>query len=590
MSIAVKNNLIYNLVMILMAMENIIISIVCSIGGVLALIVIILVLEKFVFFKNRCKKELREIGNKYEYLHGLLKGEISQNIAKLEFISRTNLFYCEIHASFSKKYKEIKDNLDTQAKEIKDELNDLYYGKQYKEFKKRYKECLPLINEFSDKTDELSKELIDKLKPEEDARQRILELKERFREVKSLYNNNENELSYINDSFQKVFDKIETNFKQFESLLDSAKYEEANALLPNIEKVLEELIKLINITPKYIKEVNEILPNEIDNLLREYKELILQGLPLKTFDIEGVIENINHQIESIKVDLRSLHMTRIEKKIENIHIQLQEVKDSFVEEKTSKKQYEENSVKINTKFRQLSKEFIKISGSIEKIEKIYLIDEGHKALFNEIRDTLEDVNRDKSKLELYVHQIESLPYKVLVSKMNELAKGTNNLEKRIVEFKEYTNSLKNDSERAYNSIDGIYIKLKKYESNLKDLGSDDLYNLYSENFLTSYQYLDKIHGLLSKVPLDVTSINELMNKLETLTSSIYKDIDDLLMYKEKAINAILIGNKERNKFADVNTLLDQAEELYFKYNFKEAFNYSTKALEKINYRDGGFTN
>ena len=61
-------------------------------------------------------------------------------------------------------------------------------------------------------------------------------------------------------------------------------------------------------------------------------------------------------------------------------------------------------------------------------------------------------------------------------------------------------------------------------------------------------------------------------------------------YKEKAINAILIGNKERNKFADVNTLLDQAEELYFKYNFKEAFNYSTKALEKINYRDGGFTN
>ena len=185
------------------------IIIVCSImGGALFLLLVVFLLDKMILKKRRCRKILTDVEKKYEYLNSLLLGQDLNYIQRLEIISRTNLLYGDIHSTYFRRFKEIRDNQDQLYLEILNELKSLYEQKNYKEFKNYYNERSTILTHYEESVNSLDSDLYAIIKPEEDARQNILLLKERFREVKSKYNANENDLSYLHDTFYKVFDMI----------------------------------------------------------------------------------------------------------------------------------------------------------------------------------------------------------------------------------------------------------------------------------------------------------------------------------------------------------------------------------------------
>ena len=97
---------------ILMSTELITIIIVCALCGVLVIVGLYLLIEKFFLTKRRCKRTILALERKYEYLHSLLLGQDAQYIQRLELISRTNLLYGDIHSQYFRRFKEIRDNQD----------------------------------------------------------------------------------------------------------------------------------------------------------------------------------------------------------------------------------------------------------------------------------------------------------------------------------------------------------------------------------------------------------------------------------------------------------------------------------------------
>ena len=93
---------------------ELIIGVVVSCVFALFLLILVgyLALSKFYLNKKKCRKQLDIYQSKYEYLHALLTGQDNSYIQRLEIISRTNLLYSDIHASYFKRSKEIRDTTD----------------------------------------------------------------------------------------------------------------------------------------------------------------------------------------------------------------------------------------------------------------------------------------------------------------------------------------------------------------------------------------------------------------------------------------------------------------------------------------------
>ena len=226
--------------------------------GVLFLIGIFILLYKFVFIRQRLEKQIKDLERRYSYLDGLLIGQDAQYVKRLEMISRTNLLYVDIYNEYHKKFKYIFDMQDKYVAGIIRQLKTLIKNKQYKQVKKALSEGKKSLADFENATNELDSQLNKLIKPEEESRQYALRLKENLRSVKQSYNSNAVDLEIVSNSLNVVFDKLDHKFNEFEAHIESAEYEDANAMLPNIEKIIDQLKNVLQELPELCILVTKI--------------------------------------------------------------------------------------------------------------------------------------------------------------------------------------------------------------------------------------------------------------------------------------------------------------------------------------------
>ena len=344
----------------------IVVIVLVSILAIAFIGLIIFLLNKFYFAKKRCHKMLNSLQSDYEYYHALLTGQDNSLIQRLEIISRTNLLYSDIHSSYFKRSKEIRDTLDTKYQEYMTELQVLLEERNIKDFKNLYKSKSNTFRQFKESVNSLNQDLTNVIKPEEDARQAALVLKETLRETKSKFNFNESRLHFVSESFDNVFNKIDKKFNQFEEYLENANYDEANEILSEIEKVRVLLDTLIDKIPNLCDVINDELPEKIKNLVEKYNDLLLDDLPLQHLNIEGNIKAINDELEKDRNKLKSLSVSGINDSIDTINQLIDKLYADFDVEIVAREEFLKVKESVLSEFSNNEKVSVKISNNMLK--------------------------------------------------------------------------------------------------------------------------------------------------------------------------------------------------------------------------------
>ena len=575
-----------NRILLSLTTTDIIWIVIAILAGIAIILSFYLVLDKFFFAKKRAKKLLKELERKYEYLHALLTGQDAQYIQRLEIISRTNLLYCDIHSNYFRRYKDIRDSQDQSYQDIISKLSGYIEENKIKEFKIYYKKNIQILQGFEKTINTLNADLINIIKPEEDARQQSLVLKEKFRELKSKFNSNEANLSAVQSSFKRVFDEIDKRFIEFDALVETAEYDEANEILPTIDKVMSAMSDMILTLPSLINRTLDAIPTNVSILQSEYNDLVRNGYPLINIEFDAQITIINQKLDKIHNQLLNLSTSKVDEELDSIEQNLEDIRKSLELEKEAKIEFDEKYESVNNAFNDLERDFIKISNNIPKISKIYLIDEEHEANLKTLRMALEMVSKDKRRLEVYVHSLDKTPYTILVQKTNDLDNGTSKVNQQFTDFIDYIGSLKNDSETIYANINLIYLRLKDYEFKLRKLNNNNLSFVLKNDIDKSYEIMDNIYSFIKKVPINVKEINLLNQQLVEVTKHIFEFVDENIKYKDLTMNNIILMNRDRLKFSEINTLLNQAENLYFEGKYKQAYDMSQNIMNKLQEKAG----
>lgn len=572
---------------ILDAVNTDLIIIISVIGAAVVVgIILFFVLNKFFLVRKRCNKTLKDLVKKYEYLHALLTGQDLQYIQRLEIISRTNLLYVDIHSSYFKRSKEIRDTIDVSVSNVLTDLGEYLEEKKYKEFKQYYKEHLGIIRQYENSVNQLNNDLVQVIKPEEECREAALALKEKLRELKSKYNLNEDKLQFVTLSFERVFDNIDRTFNEFEGKVETADYDDANRIIPRIDKVIDVLSKLIDEIPSLVDEYTNKIPSRVAELQTKYHTLLREGKPLKHLQVEEKVEAINSAVENAKDQIKKLSVSTLASEAETINKEIDNIFTSFDKEVEASLEFKKKKDNVLTQFNEYEKEYIKIKNNINKFRKVYIIDPEHENLLTEMNAKLDIVSKDKRRLDVYIHAVESSPYSVLIEKVNVLEKGTQDFGEKVDAFRNYLASLKNDSEGAFSNLKVRYEQLKNAEYTIRERKISDFTEKYRSHFDICYQYIDECFHLLNSVPIDVNAVNVCTNKLNESTNNLIKEIQEIDNYKKRAVEQILLANRDRMKFAEINNLVNQSETLYLSGEFKSAFESSDNIIKKLNLRDG----
>ncbi len=566
------------------------IGIVFLIIGIVAILAVAgVLLYIFVFSRNAYKKQIRDLERKYSYFDALLMGQDSQYIHHLEIVSRTNLLYVEKYNTYYKKFKEVFENDDKFAESMIKQLNSLVASNQYKNIKMVIADARKAISIFEESVNSLDAELYEIIKPEEDARQAILKLKENYRRVKQIFYSNSNDLELVAVSFSKVFEKLDTSFVEFEEHIESAEYEEANELLPVITKVIAALENALTQLPNLCIMVQSVVPEKIEALTNDYNAVEKKGVPLFNLSFRHKTEEWNRTLDELKKQLINLQTAGVMERINQITDEIEKTRSLLNTEVDDKTVFEDAADKLYKAAINLEKEFLKVCSLLPEVEKIYVVSDEQKQHIEELKEAVNKMGGSKRTLDNFIHSGTKQPYSILRKKLEELQADYDVAEKGINDYKTYLDSLRTSCEEAYSLVFVYYYRCKQSESILRDIGIDSFAEQYSGQVDTCYELLNDIDSNLKVQPIDVALVNDKVEQLKNVANRLFDEVENKYREEQLAESAIVYANRDRNHQADVHQQLSVLEDQFFSGEFVKVYHDANSIYRRTHVEDSNAT-
>ena len=540
------------------------------------------ILVYFLLFSGlRYKKQVRELSRRFEYLHALLFGQDSQYVKRIEIISLTNLLYVNTHMTFNKRFKDIRDKGDASAQTTINDLKDLLSDRDYKALKAALPKAKEVIDSYDDEVNSLNSDLLVVIKPEEECRQKSLMLKEELRKIKQDYYVKQADLTLVAPSFETVFNKLDDRFKDFESYVESAQYDDANNRLPEISKVLKELANVIKEMPNICVTIQSVIPEKLASLENKYEELLSSGYPLHHLLVKGNIEDMRRELNILTNSVQKFELDGVNERLDGMLAQIDDYFNSFEKEKDARVSFESDCDKVYSYANSIDKKYIRLCNSLPEVKKIYVISEEENAKIGAIKVLVNKAGATKRSLDTFIHSVTKQPYTILVEKMNLLNDESNSTSQAIDDFDRYLLSLKNDSEVAFNSVSTFDTKMKDAEYYLRLMDIPVLNKKYQPDIDRCYDLLNQIYTKLNSLPIDVALINQLENELNQVGESVFNSTKEDYQQMLMANGSILFANRDRRHLGEMDATLKQAEGFYFSGEFKKAYDETNAVLKRI---------
>lgn len=547
---------------------------------------LVFVIYKFVIEKNNMRRQIAELDRRFEYLHALLIGQDAQYVRRLEIIARTNLIYIEIHTKFLKKFKEVRDKHDAKAQSTINHLKDLRdeKGLNAKRLKEEIIDAKALIDAFDREVNDLNSELLSVVKPEEDCRQISLTHKERFRRIKQEYFAKQNNLSLVSESFEQTFGLIDSLFDQFDKLVECANYDDANLMLPKIDKILDEISNDMSKLPNLCTMVTTYIPDKISSLENAFEIMQRDHFPLEHLCVKSAIREMKDEVNVYTTKIKRFDLKNVDEELNNIVSRIDEFITLFDDEKKARQEFESNNESIYSMVTTIERRFIKLCNTIPEVQKIYVVNEVQQTNINNIHNSINRLGALKRSLDTYIHSATKQPYSMLVSKMRELKTASDEVIASMDDFMKYIASLKNDSEEAFKHIYEGFYKVKDIERTLRKIDIEKIDAKYHEIVEQYYEYLKEVNVLLKTKPINVEKINNDIVEMTKIENEYFGKglIGSTYNMMVLATNSIVYANRDRGNFADINDLINQAENMYYEGEFEQSYRVSGSSLAKIN--------
>ncbi len=86
---------------------------------------------------------------------------------------------------------------------------------------------------------------------------------------------------------------------------------------------------------------------------------------------------------------------------------------------------------------------------------------------------------------------------------------------------------------------------------------------------------------LDKSPIVIKTLNTRVDTARDLVLKLYNTTNDMIKYAKNAELSIVFANRYRSTFREVDEMLTEAEKIFYKGDYREAYNLSLNAISLV---------
>lgn len=526
------------------------------------------------------KKPYQDLEKKYKEIVFLLTGEVQESFLRLEKISKQNLEYYNYYENLKIVYASIENEVYPKAKGGMDSLFITVKEHNNKQFNLLYPATKTTIELFSDSVQSLIMQLQKIMQPEEETKQRIVQVKELMRLLRTEYFNRVQSLGLVESQFNTLLKNLDDMMINVDQKMDAGEYDEILISINKMSKVTQKVLSLLDKLPKICSLIQTVVPEKLVKLVDDVEALVKQGYPLHHLLIKDTINKAKDELEHCRTRLNNFDIGDMENQLLAINERLNQFYPLFEKEKLAKEIFDKDYEVMYAKVNQVEKTFSKLNAQLPRTKKIYVLEDAKLKDVENITTIISQLNLTKRGLDTLVLSSTKQPYSLQVDKIELLKRDSEKAEILLDNFHQYITSLKNMSEEAYLSINRYYLMFKEAEKSLFDSQIPFLVEQYQPQCTLYYQRLKLIVDTLSLMPINMNIIQENLQLIETDGETLIKQMQVTVSLAKETEKLLVQANKDRHRTTEHQRIMMLAEQAFFEGKFEKAHLEATNLLKK----------
>lgn len=547
---------------------------VCVFATIVAVIVVITII------RHKKNKKMQQALSTLE----IEKNKLSSNpvvpeLAKVEsFLNNEKLEV--MYNEWSKRLKEIKD---VQVPKLSDMLLEAEYSLNQKDYKSTIYKIAKLEMELY-KVRTNSEFLLGEIKEittsEERSRTTITHYRAEYRELYHKFEATSNEYGVFDKTVKAQFEVIAKRFEDFEKIMDANEFTEVNKVVNIIDELLNHMKIVIEEVPSIVLLAYNVLPKRIEEISSIYSKMIKEEYPLDYLNVEYNISEANAKIKDVIIKTQSLNL---QDSLFELKVLLDYFDSLFVDfenEKQARQQYEEKLSTFRKKLDKDNKIIKEIFSQLNEIKNIYNLSEENIVLLEEVKKELADLNNSNKVLIDHTGN-HTFAFSKLLNEVEGLCTKLSNTEEKLDLSLKEIGTMKDDEVRARQQLEEIRLVLKESRNKMRSYNLPLIPNSYYVELKEANLAIKEIVKELDRKPITIDVLNTRVDTARDLVLKLYTKTIDMLKNARLVEFAIVYGNRYRSSYNNLNGNLNQAEQLFYKGEYKKALDLTIDVLESI---------
>lgn len=531
----------------------------------------------FFYMKSQLAKDINELEKRKDRVMEVSIPDQLFTLKNMELSGQTKRQYENLVANWQTitnyQFTEIEAAL-VGAEQFADQMNIV-------KSKKVLEDAREMLDETEAQVDDLSEALKELLSVDEQNREEIEALLERYNTARKSVMNHSFDYGPAIETLEKNLQYLELNFTKYNELTASGDHLEAKEMLAVIESDLSSLEEILEKIPAMYNQIKNKYEDSIEDLRDGYQKMVESHFKFGDINIPEEIDAVQELLDEAKIKIKNADLVEAKTQMDKAEREINSLYELMESEIASKEFVNKNINQLGAQLDQVSENNRYASIEVDRISQSYIL---HNNELDQVSELTEQIRNEYQRFNDIVGQINdnTVIYTKVESDIKKIKKRVEEIDEKQNKLVQGLSDMNHKEKETKHNLDLYEMDLRNYKRRIEKHHLPGLNDNYYTLFFKVTDQIEELAKLLNKVRIDMFEIETLearlvenLNKLEELTE---QTIDNAMLTEYM----IQHSNRFRYDYPEVDDAIKEAQYLFHQdFRYGDSLAVIEKALRRI---------
>lgn len=531
----------------------------------------------FFYMKSQLAKDINELEKRKDRVMEVSIPDQLFTLKNMELSGQTKRQYENLVANWQTitnyQFTEIEAAL-VGAEQFADQMNIV-------KSKKVLEDAREMLDETEAQVDDLSEALKELLSVDEQNREEIEGLLERYNTARKSVMNHSFDYGPAIETLEKNLQYLELNFTKYNELTASGDHLEAKEMLAVIESDLSSLEEILEKIPTMYNQIKNKYEDSIEDLRDGYQKMVESHFKFGDINIPEEIDAVQELLDEAKIKIKNADLVEAKTQMDKSEREINSLYELMESEIASKEYVNKNINQLGAQLEQVSENNRYAGIEVDRISQSYIL---HNNELDQVSELTEQIRNEYQRFNDIVGQINdhTVIYTKIESDIKKIKKRVEEIDEKQNQVVQGLSDMNHKEKETKQNLELYEMDLRNYKRRIEKHHLPGLNDNYYTLFFKVTDQIEELAKLLNKVRIDMFEIETLearlvenLNKLEELTE---QTIDNAMLTEYM----IQHSNRFRYDYPEVDDAIKEAQYLFHQdFRYGDSLAVIEKALRRI---------